>query len=94
MNYDDEAKCRAYLLNALAKVMDMRHQNQDTWIEDERLAITIAANLWAKAHALPATLSVADVEEVEQLAVGHVDYARKLALYVTEMIYGHRPIAY
>lgn len=94
MTYDEESRCRTHLLNALVTEMDERHQNPDTWIENERLAITIAANEWALSHGLQVLLLVSDAEDVEQLAVGHVDYARKLALYVTEMIYGHRPVAY
>lgn len=90
--YDEESRCRSHLLNALTLEMDKRYANRDTWIENERFAITVAANQWAQAHALPTRISVEQVEAIEDLAVGHVDYAHKLTLYVTEMIYGHRLI--
>lgn len=92
--YEDESRCRTYLLDALTKEMDKRHLNKDTWIENERFAITAAANAWADAHGLPVRLTVDEVENVEQLAVGHVDYGRKLALYVAETLYGYRPVKY
>jgi hypothetical protein len=67
--------------------MDNRKHYADTeWIEAERFAVAVAANQWATAHPPAYTVSVEDVERVEQLAVGHVDYASKLALYVAELV--------
>jgi hypothetical protein len=42
-------------------------------------------NQWAGAHGYR-TVTIHDVERVEGRAVGHVDYASKLALYVAELV--------
>lgn len=69
---------------------EMRHRTQQPdWINRERAAVADAANRWAQQHQLDRAVSVADVERVETGAIGHVDYARKLAWYVAELL--HRP---
>lgn len=86
------AACRTTLLAALSAEMDKRSKATGMdWVHEERYAITKAANDWARAHLLR-EVTVDDVERVEGLAVGHVDYARKLALYVAELVYGHRTL--
>jgi hypothetical protein len=88
--HEDVMNLRRRCLVALRKAMDDRRSFAGTeWIEHEREAITEAANVWALAHGLP-TVTVGQVEAIEHLAVGHVDYAEKLALYVAEMTYGIR----
>lgn len=77
--------CRAYIYEALVRAMDDRANHVD-WVERERMAVVVAANEWATAHPSSRTVSVMDVERVEVLAVGHVDYATKLALYVAELV--------
>ena len=77
--------CREHILRALKDAMDKRHVCVD-WVEYERQAVAIAANEWAKAHGIDRSVTVADVERIEQQAVGHVDYASKLALYVAEFV--------
>ena len=62
----------------------------DDWIIWERCQLVYRANSWAKAYDIPKLVSLAEVEAVESLAVGHVDYASKLTLYVAELIYGQR----
>lgn len=69
-----------------------KFRQYDDWVVAERRAITDAANLWAIRHAPLHTVTVDQVEKVEQFAVGHVDYATKLALYVMEMVYGFREV--
>lgn len=64
--------------------MDKRDTTSLDWIERERTTVAVAANEWATSHG-GRTVTVEDVERVEVLAVGHVDYARKLALYVAEL---------
>lgn len=82
----DVEKARAWVLDGLKKEMDRRPQSRGLeWIDAERLAVVRAANDYALAHGLP-TVSLADVEGVEQRAIGHIDYASKLALYVGEMV--------
>ena len=77
--------CRAYVLDALTVAMEDRRARDD-WIEGERMAVAMAANEWAMAHGYERRVTVEDVEHVEGNAVGHIDYASKLALYVAEFI--------
>jgi hypothetical protein len=79
--------CQVYVLDALEAEMTRRSERPGlTWIEPEREAVAVAANQWAEAHGYPVRVTVDDVERVEVRAVGHSDYARKLALYVAELI--------
>jgi hypothetical protein len=83
--HDAILDCRSHVLAALIEAMGERHTSPD-WIRNERLAVTIAANRWAQAHGYDRHVTVADVEHLEGNAVGHYDYARKLALYVAEFV--------
>lgn len=76
-------RCREHVLQALKDAMGERHKHLH-WEEFERQAVAMAANAWAQAQGLDRVLTVAEVERIEQGAVGHVDYASKLALYVAE----------
>jgi hypothetical protein len=88
--HDEMRNCRERVLIGLARAMEDRNTFTGLeWIGRERRAITEAANAWATAHGLP-TITVDQVEAVEHMAVGHVDYAEKLALYVSELVYGLR----
>ena len=88
LRHEDVMNLRRRCLWALRKAMNDRPLFADTeWIEHERQAITEAANVWALAHGLP-TITVGQVEAIEHFAVGHIDYAEKLALYVAELTYG------
>ena len=70
-----------------ALVKQMTHRRTDKrWVETERMAVALEANKWATAHGWR-TVTVDDVERVEVRAVGHVDYATKLALYVAEEVW-------
>lgn len=75
---------REYILQALKDAMGERHKRSD-WVVYERQAVANAANEWAKAHGIR-FVTVADVERMEQQAIGRVDYASKLALYVAEAV--------
>mgnify|MGYP000665061324 CR=1 FL=1 len=57
------------------------------WIDAEQAAMLHAVNLERARRRLPhATL--AELQRREQLAVGHVDYATKFALYCAELALG------
>lgn len=71
---------------ALVAEAKLRHDHPDDWIERERSAVAAEANRWATSYGL-LTITSEDVERVEGRAVGHIDYARKLALYVAELIW-------
>lgn len=84
--------CRDFVHDALGSEMANRHgRDVDVWIAAERQAVTDAANEWASVRGCGSEVTVEDVERVENLAVGHVDYGRKLALYVAEIVTGWRP---
>ena len=59
------------------------------WVELERVELAVAANQWAEAHGLPTRVTRDDIERFETTALGHVDYASKLCLYVAELLYPH-----
>lgn len=84
--YKDIRECRIYVLMGLTEAMEKRHDRPDTWVEDERLAVAVAANEWATAHGYDRRITVEDIERIEGNAVGHIDYATKLALLVAEFI--------
>lgn len=82
----DIGECRQYVFGALTVAMNGRHLHPDTWVDDERLAVAVAANQWAEAHGYERRITTEDIERIEGNAVGHIDYASKLALYVAEFI--------
>lgn len=84
-------RCQQFLLDRLRRQMRRRPEHDD-WIERERLTLAIAAHQWGTAHGLAKAITVAEVERLEQPAVGHVDYAEKVCLYVAEFMYGARAI--
>jgi hypothetical protein len=87
-SYAELDSCREFLLRNLRTEMLRRPERKDTtWIETERAAVAIAANQWGNAHGLSRTVTIQDVERLETSAVGHVNYAEKLCLYVCEYLY-------
>lgn len=78
-------ECRDRIFEALTKQMGRRGNNLD-WIEHERGAVADAATAWASAHGIDRTVTPADVERVEGMALGHIDYASKLSFYVAELV--------
>lgn len=85
--HDSLIKARDAILEALLDEMKRRSRNPNTWETRERTAVVIAANKYAYKHKLKG-VTTDDVLDVERLAVGHTDYALKLALYVAELIHG------
>lgn len=81
--------CRDHIYGRLVAQMSKRGSDP-AWEDKERQAVAIAANEWAGAHEGTRAVTVDDVERVEVLAVGHVDYAPMLALYVAELVLGVR----
>lgn len=80
-------ECRDTILDALEKEMEQRRRNPGSWIENERCAVHYAASYWIWDHGLGKKITVEDILRIEPRAVGHIDYASKLALYVAEFIY-------
>lgn len=89
--FEQMQACREALISALMDEMAKRKFKQYAdWVVAERDALTLAANRWIVEHTETHTITAAQVEEVENLAVGHSDYASKLVLYVSELVYGLR----
>lgn len=84
--------CVDYIHAALQREVANRATNPDGWVEAERMAVALAANEWAVTHGSTTAITVDEVEGLEPMAVGHFDYATKLALYVAEFVYGYRPV--
>lgn len=87
------ARVTEYVHAALVAKMAERDHTTLAWIEAERLAVAVAANEWAEAHGIARRVTVEDIERVEPMATGHVDYASKLALYVGDLVLGMVPRA-
>lgn len=77
--------CRDYVLTRLRSTM-LNRANDPDWIASERFAVAQAANDWASCHGIDRRITVYDVERIEGGAMGHVDYASKLCLYVAELV--------
>jgi hypothetical protein len=77
--------CHEHIYKALRAEMDHRAQHED-WVERERAAVATAAREWAAHAGYDRSVTVEDVERIETSAVGHCDYASKLALYVAELV--------
>lgn len=84
-------EARSHILHALTNEMDKRPTMATNlnWIDKERWTVVYAANDWALANKF-GSITAQDVKHLEMLAVGHVDYASKLALYVAERLLGFR----
>lgn len=80
-----------HILHALREEMVKRPTMASNlnWVEKERWAVVFAANEWALANKF-GVVSASDVKHLELLALGHVDYARKLSLYVAERVMNFR----
>lgn len=83
--------CIAELKAALSAEMALRHRFPETWIENERVALLTTANRVAMLAGRP-PLTLAEIERIEPLAIGHVDYFQKMCLYVAKLVYGLDPI--
>ena len=90
MNYQDferRSACQEFLLKKLTQAMDVRDRwaSTDLWIEFERNALADATWEWAKKYGGRA-IPPSEIESYENMAVGHVDYARKICLYTAERV--------
>lgn len=95
--HDQLMQIRDTMRQTLSDAMEHRTQRPDlvadgpftvpAWVHYEREQMTTAVNAARTNRGLePVTL--VDVARVEQLAVGHVDYFQKFALYCAELAIG------
>lgn len=82
----DLRNCQDYVYKALLQEMAKRDHTSLEWVDNERSAVADAASRWARANGYDKPVSAEDVERIEGSAVGHIDYASKLALYVAEFV--------
>lgn len=78
--------CRDYILTSLHDQMNLRSIDPE-WESNERVRVAAAANVWRISNG-GCEVTVDDVLAIEHRAVGHSDYAPKLALYVAELVAG------
>jgi len=64
-----------------------KRNERDDWQEQERQAMLRVVNDERRDRGLP-SLQLAEVERVEQRALGHTDYGTKFALYCSELAEG------
>lgn len=91
LDHQSLMRCRDGVLAAL---VEAARDRRDGWAEHERDAMVIAANYYALSNPGLTTITADDIERIEGLAVGHVDYADKIALYVAEMVHGVREVRF
>lgn len=84
-DHDKMMDCMKFILKAHAAIAEDR--SADDWIEQERECVATAANIWAMGNGMKPGVTLADVECCEVSAIGHIDYMRKLALYVSEFLF-------
>lgn len=66
-------------------------ENNPGWVFHERETMWQEVNRQRSARGFP-PVTLLDIKRVEQLAVGHVDYDSKFALYCAELSLGERDI--
>jgi hypothetical protein len=83
---DYQAACEA-IFEVLSKETDERHRRTlDEWIARERICVWVEVNkLRDKLGLLPTTL--AEVERIERLAIGHSDYVHKYACAAAHLVF-------
>lgn len=80
--------CRDHLLRALTAAMEARvAEHVDDWTVVELTALRDACEAWdgPNKRSVPSMIAIGAADRV---AMGHVDYASKVCLYVAEMMYG------
>lgn len=82
----DVMACRDAILVAFRAEQLKRTSRNLDWIENERQVVADAATAWAESNHYDVVVTARDVERIEVLAVGHIDYTTKLALYVAEHV--------
>jgi hypothetical protein len=69
----------------VAEASQRKHRTVDQWIIAERLAVWTAARDYAQQRGLAAP-ELDAVQKVERMAMGHIDYAKKWAYGVADLI--------
>lgn len=85
VDQDRLMSCREAVYQELVNQMRHRHERDD-WEMQERASMAMAARLWAYEHGGNSEVFAADIERIEHRAMGHIDYASKIALYVAELV--------
>lgn len=89
MSYDQYARsrnarrCFIYVRDAVVLQAVNRHKDPD-WEATERFVAATAANEWAKAQNIDKVITVQDIESIEHVAFGHVDYMTKLGIVIED----------
>lgn len=65
-----------------------------SWVNRERAAVVAAANQWVAENGIGHWTTMSRVKELEGGAIGHIDYASKVALYVAREVLGETPYGY
>lgn len=60
------------------------HSGQPAWVCFEMMSMYWAVNDYRQMHELP-PVALAQVQDAERQASGHIDYTRKFALYCAEL---------
>jgi len=94
--YNAKMACRDYVMRAHKEVAEVRwgtalggaanpvERLNDDWLEQELMAVTVAANNWATANGGHA-VTIDQVRLYDELATGS-DWGSKLALYVAQAV--------
>lgn len=86
IRYQQWMKCIWELEEALSDKTQQRGKDPEVWIAAERKVMHQTVNeLRSKRNRQP--VAIAEIEKAERLAVGHVDYVRKFALYCAEIVF-------
>jgi len=84
MSYSDEFD---YMYEFLKRTQKSRkYMDFPDWHNFEKLSMLAAVNEH-RAELSREPRSLADIERVEQMASGHIDYTKKFALYCAELIH-------
>jgi hypothetical protein len=84
--WDEFDSLRQYLVQALASACKAEGPRD---LDGELQAVWREAHVWAAIHPGTHTITFDDVLDCDRRAMGHVDWARKLPLYVAEKVYGY-----
>ncbi len=77
---------RDRFLERLSKLQELRGDSSvDEWVHNEREGM----RRWAS-EAAHREFTLAEIERVENMAVGHTDYSSKFCLYVAELVVRQR----
>ena len=85
VSVNDILALRDRFLIALGKIQDQRNSNKD-WITHERVVMSTLVQEERSKRGLP-RLGLKDIEQAENLALGHTDYSRKFCLYCAELVF-------